>query len=228
MKILNDFKANDEYFERRIEEVYDISEPELHREQVIALHLEILMERKNELDFRFDTAEYLSVYVNEQPKVVMPALITFLESEEAQLSNPNKKKIGYRIMSDLDNYQHSEQALKEMSELKKEVLYAVDPELPEAREAVPVLIDIMLKEFFKEYIITVLYALLRMSELHQDVRYIVYAKLQDVLEYNFAAKLLLELMDGLFNQLNGYDKEFCDNFLEDMFFEDKYKDRLFI
>ena len=226
--MLNDFKENDKYFERRIEEVYDITDPELHREKLIALNLEILMERKNELDFRCDAAEHLSEHVNEKPKIVIPIFIAFLESEEAQLGNPDKKKIGYRIMTDLDNYQHNEQALKEISEIKKEVLYAIDPELPEAKEAVPVLIDIVLKEFFKEYIITVLYALLRMSELYQDVRYIVYMKLQDVPEYNFAARLLLEYMDALFNQLDGYDEEFCDNFLDDVYFEEKIKNRLFI
>jgi len=222
------FKANDDYFEIRIDEVYDITETELHREKVIALNLEILMERKNTLDFRHNAAEHINEFVDEKPKVVIPILIAFLESEEAQLGNPEKKKIGYRLMPDPDTYQYTERALKEFSEIKQEVLNSIDPELPEAKEAVLVLIDIVLKEFFKEYIITVLYALLRMSELHQDIRYIVYTKLQDVLDYNFAAKLLLEYMDGLFNQLDSYDKEFCDNFLDDVIMEEKYKDKLFI
>jgi len=226
--MLDGFKDNDDYFEMRIEEVYDITEPELHREKRIALNLEILMERKNELDFRYDAAECLNEFVDEKPKVVMPILIAFLESEEAQLGNPEKKRIGYRLMPNPEKYQYNERALKEFSKIKKEVLYAIDPELPEAKEAVHVLIDIVLKEFFKEYIVIVLYALLRMSELYQDVRYIVYTKLHDVLEYNFAARLLLEYLDDLFNQLDGYDEEFCDNFLDDVIMEQKYKDKLFI
>jgi len=226
--MLNGFKDNDDYFERRIDEVYDITEPELFREKSIDLNLEILMERKNTLDFKHDAAECLNEFVNEKPKLVMSTLIAFLESEEAQLGNPDKKKIGYRLMPEPDNYQYTERALKEFSEIKQEVLYAIDPELPEAKEAVPVLIDIVLKEFFKEYILTVLYALLRLSELYQDVRYVVYTKLQDVPEYNFAARLLLEYMDDLFNQLDGYDEEFCDNFLDDVYFEEKIKERLFI
>lgn len=112
MKILDGFKEIDDYFERRIEEVYDNTEPKLQREKRMDLNLEILMERKNTLDFRHDAAVHLNEFVNEKPKLVMPTLIAFLESEEAQLGNPEKKKIGFRLMPDPDNYQYTERALK--------------------------------------------------------------------------------------------------------------------
>jgi len=226
--MLDEFKENDDYFERRMEEVYAITDPKLYHEKSIALDLEILMERKNALDFRHEAAEYMNMYANENPKLVIPKLIAFLESEEAQLGDPDEKKIGYRLMPYPNKYRYNERAVNEFSEIKREVLYAFDPELPETNEAVPILIDIILKEFFKKYIITVIHILLRMSELYQDIRYIVYTKLQDAQEYNCAAKSLLNQMDILFNQLDGYDKDFCDNFMEDLIFEEKYKDRLFI
>jgi len=222
------FKENDDYFEKRIDEVYAISDLVIRDEELISLHLEILLERKNTLDFRHEAAEYMNMYANENPKLVIPKLIAFLESEEAQLGDPDEKKTGYRLMSYPNKYRYNERAVNEFSEIKREVLYAFDPELPETKETVPILIDIMLKEFFKKYIITVIHILLRMSELYQDIRYIIYTKLQNAQEYNFAAKLLLDQMDILFNQLDGYDKDFCDNFMEDLIFEEKYKDRLFI
>ncbi|MBN1330542.1 MAG: hypothetical protein JXA54_13795 [Candidatus Heimdallarchaeota archaeon] len=222
------FKENDNYFEKKMDEVYAITDPEVRDKELISLHLQILLERRNTLDFRHEAAEYMNIYAKENPKLVIPKLINFLESEEAQLSNPDEKKIGYRLMPYPNKYRYNEQAVDEFSEIKREVLYAFDPEFPETKEAVPILIDIILKEFFKKYIITVIYTLLRLSELHQDVRYIVYTKLQDVGEYNFAAKLLLEQMDILFNRFDGYEENFCDNFMEDFCFEEKYKERFFL
>lgn len=215
---MSKFKENDDYFGMRIEEAYQYAGTDLFIEKQIALNQEILLERRNTLDFRFDAAEHLSMLVQEKPKLVVPILLTFLESEEAKLDNPNKIIEGYRLMTDPNSYQNDESARKEFAKLKKEVLYGIDPELPGTKEAVPILIDIVIKECFEEYINAALYTLLRLAELHQDIRYIVYTKLQRVSEYNSSARLLIDYLDAFFNQLDNFDEDFNDYFFDKIYF----------
>ena len=188
------------------EELLQYAKSDVDIQEQVAYYREILMNRKLAMDYRSVAVDQLYDLVDTYPKIVVPVLLEFLESSETFYNDPNyhlskawleiKHDDRYNIYSD-ENW---------FVDIKETVICALKPYLPETKEAIHVLIDIVKNYNFMDYIDSTLQVLYGLGEKYQDIRYIIITNLFDEIELNDSARLLIDYLDEHHNEF--YFKEY--------------------
>lgn len=221
---MNQFEYYDfDKVKSKIEELQRFAESEFDVYKKVAFLQSILMNQKNAMDLRYESVQQLKMLILNWPKVIVPVIIEFLKTDESQHDDPNYIKAEIRDMIDPYSYQYGDYDEYWFNDLKEAAIGVLDPELPESKEAIYVLIEILTKEFYLEYVDEVVFSLLRLGELYQDIRYLLYVHLKEEYEYNKSAKLILDYLDEFYNQKDFMGEYFSEYFFSEIYVEENYK-----
>lgn len=207
----------------QIEELEEYVVSEIDASKKVTFLRSTLLTQKNAMDLRYEAVKQLGELIENWPKLVVPVIIEFLETDESQFDDPNYIKAEIRDMIDPYSYQYCDYDEYWFNDLKEAAINALDPDLPETKEAIHVLIEILTKEFYQEYVDAVELPLLRLGEIYQDIRYLLYVHLKEEYEYNKSAKLILDYLDEFYNQMDFMGEYFSDYFFSEIYKEENYK-----
>ena len=221
---MNQFEYYDfDKVKSQIEELekYVMSETDISKK---VTHLRtVLLTQKNAMDLRYEAVKQLGELIENWSKLVVPVIIEFLETDESQFDDPNYIKAEIRDMMDPYSYQYCDYDEYWFNDLKEAAIGALDPDIPETKEAIHVLVEILTKEFYQEYVDEVVFSLLRLGELYQDIQYLLYVHLKEEYVYNKSAKLILDYLDEFYNQIDFMGEYFSEYFFSEIYKEENYK-----
>ncbi|MCE7744329.1 MAG: hypothetical protein GPJ52_04250 [Candidatus Heimdallarchaeota archaeon] len=207
----------------QIEELEEYVVSEIDASKKVTFLRSTLLTQKNAMDLRYEAVKQLGELIENWPKLVVPVIIEFLETDESQFDDPNYIKAEIRDMIDPYSYQYCDYDEYWFNDLKEAAINALDPDLPETKEAIHVLIEILKKEFYQEYVDAVELPLLRLGEIYQDIRYLLYVHLKEEYEYNKSAKLIFDYLDEFYNQMDFMGEYFSEYFFSEIYVEENYK-----
>lgn len=207
----------------QIEELEKYIEFEIDASKKVTLLRTVLLTQKNAMDLRYEAVKQLDKLFEEWPKLVVPVIIEFLETDESQYDDPNYIKAECREFMDPYSYQYGDYDEYWFNDLKEAAIAALDPDLPETKEAIHVLVDMVKNEFYQEYIDEVVSNLLRLGEKYQDIRNLLEIHLREDYEYSKSAKLILDYLDLFYNQFDFMGEYFSEYFFSEIYVEDNYK-----
>lgn len=221
---MNQFEYYDyERVSSQIEELekYVVTETDVSKK--VTLLRTVLLTQKNAMDLRYEAVKRLGELIKDWPKLVVPVIIEFLETDESQHDDPNYIKAQCREMTDPYSYQYGDYDEYWFNDLKEAAIGALDSDLPETKEAIHVLIDIVKNEFYQEYVDETGNILLGLGEIYQDIRYLLEVHLRKEYEYNKTGKLILDYLDGFYNQFDFMGEYFSEYFFSEIYVEENYK-----
>ncbi|MHA1185460.1 MAG: hypothetical protein ACTSSK_01090 [Candidatus Heimdallarchaeota archaeon] len=184
----------------QIEELEKYAKSDLAREEQVAHYREILLNRKFAMDYRSTACDKLYNLVETYPKLVVPVLIEFMESGETYFDDPNYHLSKAWDMIDRDKQYNIYSDENWFVDIKETAINALKPWLPETKEAIHVLIDIVKNFEYMDYIDSTLQVLYELGEQHPDIRYIILANLYDEIELNDSARLLIDYLEEFHNE----------------------------
>ena len=206
----------------QIEELEEYVKSEIDISKRVSFLRTAFLTQKNAMDLRYQAVKQLDKLIEEWPRLVVPVLIEFLETDESQYDDPNYIKAEYREFMDPYSYQYGDYDEYWFNDLKEAAIAALDPDLPESKEAIHVLVDIVKNEFYQEYIDEVVYNLLRLGEIYQDIHYLLEVHLREDYEYKKSVKLILDYLDLFYNQFDFMGEYFSEYFVSEIYVEENY------
>ena len=207
----------------QIEELGNYAKLPLPIEEKIAHYQKILMNKKFAMDYRYEAVVQLSKIMNDYPVLVTRALVKFLDSDESEFNDPNYclSKVHFMIDPYNELYFYSDENWFE--DILDKAISTLNPAIPETKEAIHILIDIVKNLSYCEYINSTLQVLYGLLERHPDIRYIIIANLFEERKLNNPARLLLDYLEEYCNQINYFQREcFNEWFFDEIYSEEKY------
>ena len=138
---MNQFEYYDfDKVKSQIEELQRFAESEIDVYKKAAFLQAVLMNQKNAMDLRYEAVQQLKMLIKNWPKDIVPVIIEFLKTDESQHDDPNYIKAEIRDMIDPYSYQYCDYDEYWFNDLKEAAINALDPDLPETKEAIHLLI----------------------------------------------------------------------------------------
>ncbi|MHA1503386.1 MAG: hypothetical protein ACTSSB_16245 [Candidatus Heimdallarchaeota archaeon] len=160
------------------------------------------------MDYRYEAVNQLAYLMKDYHTQIFPVLINFLESGESEYNDPNYtlNKVWYSFDQDEAESLYGDENY--FSDVLSNAIYALKPAYPETKQALPFLLEYLIKSPFSECIDAVIKILYILGEKYQDIRYILTAKLHEERDLNTPARLLLDYLDEYYNQLDPFDENY--------------------